>query len=758
MKNRTRIITAAIAAATLGAVSAQAVDWTGAAADGMWTNAVNWGGALPLADTANIANGDTVTYDDGNTNSIQRQYVNGGSTVNITGGKLSSTLAGNTIRELIGDGSANTGTVNQTGGFYDVGHLLAVGKSGGYGTYNLSGGTLNIGRGGNTLMGSPFGASLHVGGGESLMYITGGILKTRVGVEIDNNGTFKVDGTNATIAVGSAGSIDGNWYQEGTLSLGISSNGISQILIDDTENDGTCQALFAFGSLLDIELLDGYVPTGTNSWDVMFSEGVMYDDGMQLADASLTNDWSFAVVDTDSSGAPDTLRVTYGIGSSLPGDIPTGRTMKWNGTVDDDYNNLDNWSIYDGSTYTNEATATPYSGDIWWIGEYHNAGNPVPDCNYNGGAAVNQHSIAIGIARTATFNFNRGNLSFGNNGWNNIGGHNAGGNATLNVNGGTLGINAIRTALGGADATININGGDLTIGRGQTFDGISTSIVLGYDNKGGTGALHVASGSLITRTGMRLGNGTGIGVFSVEGTEATSIGIGSNNTGDGFWNQKSNSVLQARFATNGVTTIFIDDQDGDDDAWATFEDGAILEVDFMEGATNYTTFDLMVCEGPITDNGLKLVTSSPGEWSYGIVTNGITNILQVTVVDNDFTENGTPISWLTGYGLSAADDEVDNDVDGFLTWEEYICDTDPTDSNDLFQVTGGEQLPGGDFVITWNSSADRQYSISTNLNLVISDFAVTVSDIPGKDGSTSYTSSVPAAAAMFFEIGVTNAN
>lgn len=773
MKNRTRIITAAIVAATLGAVSAQAANWTGAGGDGLWVTPANWdGGVLPTGnDTASIATNLTVVFEDGNTNSFGRQFVNGGATFNLTGGKFSPQQPGNTVRDLIGDGSGQTGTVNQTSGYYGVGHLVAVGKSGGTGFYNLSGGTLNIGRGGNTLTGSPYGASLSVGGNGSIMHITGGTINTRVGVEIDTNAKLKLDGTNATFTVGNAGSGDGTWYQEGTLDLGISSNGITKILIDDPEDDGTSRAIFAFGSLLDVELLDGWVPTGTQTWDVITCEGLMLNNGMKWADAALTNNWSFKVVSNN------TLQVTYGIGSSMPPTV-TGRNMRWNGTaLDNDFSNTDNWGVFYDGNYNNPATWPPYNKDNWTIGEYHNAPiNPVPALNYYGGAAEAQNYLNIGNRRDATFNMYAGKLSFGAQNWHTWGNGNAGGNATVYVaDGATLDVNAIRAALDNADATITLDGGSMSAFRARTLNGASISLAMGYGGSG-TGLFQIKStGTFTSRAGVSLGNtaGTATGIFSVEGSDVTQIGIGSSGSLDGVWIQYSNSVLRARIdaTTNGVTPIFIDNVDNDGDCFATFENGAQLDLGFMAGVTNYGSFDLMIAETNITDNG---ITFAPGVdtavWSYEIVANGVSNILRVTATEpaGGYTSNGTPYSWLNGYydvgaefgGDYEAADAADTDMDGLNAWEEYVAGTIPTDNTSVLAITSGEKLPSGDFIVTWQSRDDRWYSVITNLNLTVGTPGVEASGIQGKAGSTStsYTSSVPPSVdALFVEIGVTNA-
>ncbi|MDF7799055.1 hypothetical protein P4C99_06245 [Pontiellaceae bacterium B1224] len=76
----------------------------------------------------------------------------------------------------------------------------------------------------------------------------------------------------------------------------------------------------------------------------------------------------------------------------------------------------------------------------------------------------------------------------------------------------------------------------------------------------------------------------GIGVFEVEGSDAAQIGIGSYASIDGSWTQNAGSMLWVKIdrTAQGVTPILVDDPE--DDATGgdvLFEDGALLDVDFL---------------------------------------------------------------------------------------------------------------------------------------------------------------------------------
>ncbi len=293
-----------------GAVQAQTWD-AGGGDDTAFSQALNWDtDTLPAAtDYAVIGMAVTATHSDGETNSVYNCNFNGGSVFNMSGGKLSLTVSGNTKRCYIGN-DGNSGTFNQSGGLFDVGHILVIG-SGVEGSYNLSGGELVVGRGGNSLLNSGTSTSISIGpsSGAGSLNVSGGSLTTRVGVEIGPNAFFSVSGSAASqIGIGSNGSGDGFWNQlsGATLSVGVDIDGVTKILIDDYETDGGAWAAFADGALLDVDFYDGMTNGGT--WTVMEVEGTnIVDNGLAFADSVDTNIWSFAI---DNSGGNGLLTVT----------------------------------------------------------------------------------------------------------------------------------------------------------------------------------------------------------------------------------------------------------------------------------------------------------------------------------------------------------------------------------------------------------------------------------------------------------------
>lgn len=315
-KTKTKIFATSIAGAFLASIPAQAAVWDGGGVGSEFSTAANWDDNLvPVGGSTQDING-AFTVDRTVNSTAGRTFVDGGGVLNVSAGIHSDNNSGNTQRNFIGNTGA--GTVNQSGGTYDVGHLLAVGRNG-TGIYNLSGGVLDISRGGNTLAGNPntfggnSGGSLSIGwgNGTGLMNITGGELVTRIGVEVGDNGTFQVLGDTATtIGIGSSGSLDGHWWQDtgGVLSMGVGTTGITPILIDDTgQATANPYVRFESGAVLDLSFF-GTAPTA-GTWTLMTLENFDIDDqGLVLAAGDAAAGWSF---DVDNSGTDGLLTATY---------------------------------------------------------------------------------------------------------------------------------------------------------------------------------------------------------------------------------------------------------------------------------------------------------------------------------------------------------------------------------------------------------------------------------------------------------------
>ena len=556
-----------------------------------------------------------------------RLGVSGTGVLNIESNGLLNAAANSNWDSHVG--TSGNGTLNINGGTALI-NFLEVGRNlGAQGTVHLNSGTLLITRGSK----KP-GYSLHLGandnsfdGGSGTIEISGGLLRTRAGVELGNpngpgTGSFNVIGAGASeIGIGSQGTADGLWdqYAGSTLKLGVATNGITPILIDDTSGSVSANATFREDALLDVSFVGGHIET--NFWTVMIAEGTMLDGGMIFA-PGVDAPWGFRVTN-------DTLQVGYGLGwtAGNGGDIvppSPGRTLYWTGAAGStDPFAATNWVL---DTALTPSTWGVYSSDNLIIGDVA-VTDPtfVSEVDYAGGAPfVNQGWLSLGSGATGILNMVSGDLNFAINAVSTLGA--AGGDATLNIFGGTLGINSLRTALGGAQSTINLQGGDLTIGRGWGggADGLGSSIYLGYGNTGtGGGSLNILGGSLRTRGPVSLGILGDPGFFSVTGTNATRIGIGAQGTTDGAWNQATGSVLKFRLGKgHGVTPIEVVEVDplSSGNGNVTFGADALLDVDWMPGVTNLTSFDVMTWDGSLTDNGLRLSPNVNQDiWSFAFV-------------------------------------------------------------------------------------------------------------------------------------------
>ncbi len=216
---------------------------------------------------------------------------------------------------------------------------------------------------------------------------------------------------------------------------------------------------------------------------------------------------------------------------------------------------------------------------------------------------------------------------------------------TINVSGGELNFGhrvRVGSATGG-QGEVNLTGGSLIISRAGNSEIDSqlgaASLDLGDDTDSGAdspGILNISGGTFQTRQGVVVG---GLGTFNVQGSGAASIGIGSNQSLDGFWLQKAGGVLQAGIDSSGVTKILIDEVDGDGDQAVVFDSGSLLDVDYLDGYSGAGTWTVLELEnGDIQDNGLAFVPGvDTGIWSFAVDNSGTNAILSVTAIPEPVT-------------------------------------------------------------------------------------------------------------------------
>jgi hypothetical protein len=122
------------------------------------------------------------------------------------------------------------------------------------------------------------------------------------------------------------------------------------------------------------------------------------------------------------------------------------------------------------------------------------------------------------------------------------------------------------------------------------------------------------------------------------------------------------------------------------------------------------TVDVRVQSGLTNANSSANYTSPI--WGYG---------LSVTSSVARFTyQSFDPFhAWLASYGLPSdgSADYLDSDGDGLNNWQEYLAGTNPTNASSAFKITGGQALPGGQFVLRWLSVSNRLYDVMRGTNL-----------------------------------------
>ena len=144
------------------------------------------------------------------------------------------------------------------------------------------------------------------------------------------------------------------------------------------------------------------------------------------------------------------------------------------------------------------------------------------------------------------------------------------------------------------------------------------------------------------------------------------------------------------------------------------------------------------------------VDFTDGVWSDGVVINSAYSNIYIVAecgsilatsslfhVENELP-SPIPASWLSGFSLPANIDPYGNpDNDPFTTLQEYIADTNPTDSNDYFHITAVSN--NSPFTVYFNSSGNRNYTLLSCTNLIEGSWQPLVGPRMGTGGADSMT-------------------
>ena len=113
----------------------------------------------------------------------------------------------------------------------------------------------------------------------------------------------------------------------------------------------------------------------------------------------------------------------------------------------------------------------------------------------------------------------------------------------------------------------------------------------------------------------------------------------------------------------------------------------------------------------------------------------------------------------SGLPSDGSADYLDSDGDGLNNWQEYLAGTNPTNASSVFKITGGQALPGGQFVLRWLSVSNRLYDVMRGTNLAAGAGAFVpvpgATNLAGTPPQNTCTDSVsPASTRAFYRLTV----
>ncbi len=123
--------------------------------------------------------------------------------------------------------------------------------------------------------------------------------------------------------------------------------------------------------------------------------------------------------------------------------------------------------------------------------------------------------------------------------------------------------------------------------------------------------------------------------------------------------------------------------------------------------------------------------------------------------DVNLAASNTPEWWLASFGLTNNFDLEalnDHDNDGLLTWQEWICRTDPTNASSVLTVSNVVVDTESDRIIRWQSAPDRLYTIRRLPDLVSGTSSNIATGVPATPPVNVHTDSVGVTLPVFYDV------
>ncbi len=100
-------------------------------------------------------------------------------------------------------------------------------------------------------------------------------------------------------------------------------------------------------------------------------------------------------------------------------------------------------------------------------------------------------------------------------------------------------------------------------------------------------------------------------------------------------------------------------------------------------------------------------------------------------------------------------DTEDSDSDHLNNWQEWRCQTDPTNSLSVLRLLEASPA-GGDVNVSWQSVAGMKYFLERSTNLIASPtFLPLATNLTGQAGTTTFTdTNAPSAPPAYYRVGV----